>query len=117
MWVFVFSVPLPYIANQVGWVAAEVGRQPWVVYNLLRTEHGVSKVVGAQAVLGSLIAFTLIYALLFFLFLYLLDRKIRVGPEPVEDIPDKTTAEGLREAVTKRGPGQAHLAEQREDLS
>ncbi len=116
LWVFVFSVPLPYAANQLGWIAAEVGRQPWVVYGLLKTEHGVSKAVGAQSVLASLIMFTLIYLLLFAMFLYLLDKKIRTGPEDVEPMPDETDTEGLREAMTARGPGRSHLADSKEDL-
>jgi cytochrome d ubiquinol oxidase subunit I len=81
LWVFVFAVPLPYVANQAGWIAAEVGRQPWVVYGLLRTKDGISKAVGAEAVMTSLVGFTLIYALLFAMFIYLLDRKIKHGPD------------------------------------
>jgi cytochrome d ubiquinol oxidase subunit I len=81
LWMFVFAAPLPYIANQAGWVAAEVGRQPWVVYGLLRTKDGISKAVGAEAVIISLVGFTLIYFLLFAMFIYLLDRKIKHGPD------------------------------------
>lgn len=80
LWVFVFSVILPQLANQFGWFAAEMGRQPWVVYGLLRTSDALSAVVTAQQVLFSLIMFTLIYLLLFVLFLYLLDKKIKTGP-------------------------------------
>ncbi len=83
----VASVILPHIANQAGWVSAEVGRQPWIVYNLLRTSDGLSKVVSAENVLFSLILFTLIYALLFVLFLYLLDSKIKHGPEDEHNEP------------------------------
>jgi len=77
----IFSVVLPHLANQVGWISAEVGRQPWIVYNLMRTSDGLSKVVSAENVLFSLILFTLIYILLFILFIFLLDKKIKVGPE------------------------------------
>ena len=77
LWVFVWAVPLPYIANQVGWIAAEVGRQPWVVYGLLRTSDALSKAVKAEQVLGSIIMFLLIYALLFAVFLFILDQKIK----------------------------------------
>ncbi len=80
MWVFVFAVIGPYLSNQAGWVAAEVGRQPWVVYGLLRTADALSPSVTAGQVLGSIIMFGLIYATLFGLWLYLLDRKIREGP-------------------------------------
>ena len=80
LWLYVVSVLGPQIGNQVGWATAEIGRQPWVVYGLMRTAEGVSKSVGAEQVLGSLILFTLIYILLFALFIYLLDQKIRHGP-------------------------------------
>ncbi|MCC6549784.1 MAG: cytochrome ubiquinol oxidase subunit I [Ignavibacteriaceae bacterium] len=77
------SVLLPQIANQVGWYTAEIGRQPWIVYGYLRTSEGLSKAVSAGQILFSIILFGLIYALLFFLFIYLLDRKIKHGPEEV----------------------------------
>ena len=80
LWTFVFAVGLPQIANQLGWISAEVGRQPWVVYGLLRTSDGLSKVVGAGEMLTSLVLFALVYMLLFALFIYLLDHKIRTGP-------------------------------------
>ena len=78
---YVLSVLGPQSANQLGWLAAEVGRQPWIVYNLLRTSDAFSKSVPAWQVLVSLGFFLMIYALLFFLFIYLLDRKIKQGPE------------------------------------
>jgi cytochrome d ubiquinol oxidase subunit I len=80
LWIFVFSVALPHIANQVGWFAAEMGRQPWVVYGLLRTSDALSKTVTANQVLFSLIMFTVVYMLLLVLFLYLLNKKIKHGP-------------------------------------
>jgi cytochrome d ubiquinol oxidase subunit I len=80
LWVYVFSVLGPQIANQVGWISAEVGRQPWIVYGLLRTRDAVSPTVPAGNVLFSLILFTLIYLALLALFLYLLTAKIRRGP-------------------------------------
>ncbi len=83
LWVFVLAVPLPYIANQLGWIAAEVGRQPWVVYGLLRTGDALSKVVAANQVLYSLVMFGVIYLALFALWLYVLLEKIQQGPEPV----------------------------------
>ena len=81
LWIFVFSVPLPFIANQVGWVAAEVGRQPWIVYNLLRTSDAVSQNLTAAHVGGSIAMFVLIYALLFSVWIFLLNDKIQKGPE------------------------------------
>lgn len=81
LWIFVFAIIGPFLSNQLGWVAAEVGRQPWSVYGLLRTSDSVSKAVAAEAVLASIIMFSLIYALLLFIWLYILDRKIRLGPD------------------------------------
>lgn len=88
LWVFVFAVLLPQIANQVGWFAAEMGRQPWVVYGLLRTSDALSKVVTANQVLFSLIMFAFIYSLLLALFIYLLNKKIKHGPYD-EELVDK----------------------------
>ncbi|MEM7656405.1 MAG: cytochrome ubiquinol oxidase subunit I [Bacteroidota bacterium] len=85
---FVLAAILPQIANQVGWFAAEMGRQPWVVYGLLKTSDALSKVVTANQVLFSLILFSLVYALLLFLFIYLLNKKIKHGPED-DDFEDK----------------------------
>jgi cytochrome d ubiquinol oxidase subunit I len=84
MRIFIFAVLGPQIANQLGWISAEVGRQPWIVYGLLRTSEGLSKVVSAEQVMFSLILFTIIYALLFVLFIYLLNEKIKHGPEHTE---------------------------------
>jgi cytochrome d ubiquinol oxidase subunit I len=83
----VFSVLGPQLANQFGWWSAEVGRQPWLVYGLLRTPDGLSRVVRAETVLTSLIMFTLIYALLFAVFIFLLNEKIQHGPDDADLIP------------------------------
>ena len=82
--IFVFSVLLPQAANQLGWFSAEVGRQPWIVYNLLRTSDALSKAVSGSQVVFSLILFTLIYCLLFILFIYLLNEKIQHGPSETD---------------------------------
>jgi cytochrome d ubiquinol oxidase subunit I len=87
LWILVFSVLGPQIANQLGWFAAEVGRQPWIVYGLMRTPEGLSKVVQANVVLTSLILFTFIYFLLFTVFIYLLNDKIQHGPNDDDLIP------------------------------
>ncbi|MBK8089032.1 MAG: cytochrome ubiquinol oxidase subunit I [Chitinophagaceae bacterium] len=88
--VFSFSVLLPQLGNQVGWFSAEMGRQPWVVYGLLRTSDALSKSVKAEQVLFSLILFAFIYSVLFVLFIYLLNKKIQHGFDEIadEDIPD-----------------------------
>jgi cytochrome bd ubiquinol oxidase subunit I len=80
LWIFSFSVLLPQIANQAGWFAAEMGRQPWIVYGHLRTSEGFSQEVAANQILFSLILFLVIYAVLFLLFLYSLNKKIKHGP-------------------------------------
>ncbi|MDO6433349.1 cytochrome ubiquinol oxidase subunit I [Flavitalea sp. BT771] len=91
MWIFAYSVLLPQIGNQAGWFTAELGRQPWVVYGLLKTSDGLSKIVTANQIIFSLILFTLVYIVLFVLFLFLMHRKIEHGPvdygtrEEIED--------------------------------
>ena len=77
---FVPAVILPQLANQFGWFAAEMGRQPWVVYNLLKTSDAFSKNVSANQILFSLILFFIVYTVLFILFIYLLNKKIKKGP-------------------------------------
>lgn len=77
----ILSIPLPFIANELGWVAAEVGRQPWIVYRLLRTRDAFSPMVPASQVLFSIILFALVYLLLFACWIFLLRREIRKGPE------------------------------------
>ncbi len=87
LWILVFSVLGPQIGNQLGWFAAEVGRQPWIVYHLMRTPAGLSAVVKANVVLTSLILFTFIYFLLFAVFIYLLNDKIQHGPDDADLTP------------------------------
>ncbi len=79
---FIWSIPLPVIACQLGWIAAEVGRQPWIVYGMLRTEEAVSISVSAGEILFSIILFFIVYAFLGSLYLYLLIKKIKHGPDP-----------------------------------
>lgn len=74
------TIPLTIIANQAGWIAAEVGRQPWIVYRELRTADAVSTVVSGGEVLFSLVLFSVLYLALFVLFLFLVRRRIRLGP-------------------------------------
>ncbi len=88
---FVLAVLGPQLANQLGWFSAEVGRQPYIVYGLLKTEDGISKVVTSGEVITSLIMFGAIYLLLFILFIYLLNEKIQHGPA-AEDLAIKRRA-------------------------
>jgi len=78
----VLSIPLPYIAAEAGWVLAEVGRQPWIVYGLMRTSDAASPVAGSQ-VLMSLVAFIVVYGVLGCLGFYLMAKHAMKGPEPV----------------------------------
>jgi cytochrome d ubiquinol oxidase subunit I len=80
LWIFSFAVLLPQIANQAGWFAAEMGRQPWIVYGHLRTSEGFSQEVSANQIVFSLVLFLVVYSLLFLLFLYSLNKKIKHGP-------------------------------------
>jgi cytochrome d ubiquinol oxidase subunit I len=137
MWVFVFAVLGPLVANQLGWVSAEVGRQPWIVHPPvewtdggdvvvgpegyvvydeqlgLRTADAVSTSVTAPQVLGSLIGFGGIYLFLLVAWLYVLDRKIRKGPEPVDGAPADGDG-GLLEAAAGRIDHRTSLVENAE---
>jgi cytochrome d ubiquinol oxidase subunit I len=84
LWLLVFAAPFPIIAAETGWIAAEVGRQPWIVQGLLRTSQGVSPQVSTAEVATTLIAFIVIYALLFLAWLRIFIGIIRKGPEQVE---------------------------------
>lgn len=101
LWIFVFSALLPQIANQVGWFAAEMGRQPWVVYGLLRTSDAFSQAVSANQIVFSLILFLLVYALLFVLFIYLLNKKIQHGPYHESQENDRPMTEELTKVITQ----------------
>lgn len=87
MWIFVVSVLGAYAANQLGWVSAEAGRQPWIVWDLLRTSDAVSEAVTGEMVLSSIVMFGLIYFLLFVVWVFVMNSRIQHGPEPVEHLP------------------------------
>jgi cytochrome d ubiquinol oxidase subunit I len=82
--VFVWSIPLPLAACQLGWIAAEVGRQPWIVYGLLRTSDAHSATVTAGEIGFSIILFGIIYLLLGILYVYLLVREVSHGPQETQ---------------------------------
>jgi cytochrome d ubiquinol oxidase subunit I len=79
--VMLYAIPLPYLATQIGWILAEVGRQPWIVYGLLRTSDAVSKSLTVGQVIMSLVGFTLVYGLLAIIDIYLLTKYARKGPD------------------------------------
>jgi cytochrome d ubiquinol oxidase subunit I len=82
LWALLLSFPLPYIANTAGWMTAELGRQPWLIYGLMRTSEGYSKTVSASNGLFTLLGFMGLYTLLGLLFTVLIYREIANGPEP-----------------------------------
>ena len=87
-----FSLPLPYIANQVGWVVAELGRQPWIVYGVMKTTDAVSKSVSSIQVAISLAGFTILYGVLGFMDIFLLTKYAKKGPD--DDISEIIHIEG-----------------------
>ncbi len=80
LWVLMLAIPFPYIANTAGWVTAEVGRQPWLIYGLMRTVDGYSTNVSAGNALFTLLGFMGLYLVLGILFLFLMRREIEHGP-------------------------------------
>jgi cytochrome d ubiquinol oxidase subunit I len=86
LWLLMLSMPFPYIANEAGWTVAEVGRQPWIVYGLMRTADGVSPSVSAGETIFTTLGFMGLYALLGLVFLYILLRLLGRGPDEPEKI-------------------------------
>ncbi|MBU2060246.1 MAG: cytochrome ubiquinol oxidase subunit I, partial [Bacteroidetes bacterium] len=84
LWALFFMMPFPYIANTTGWYTSELGRQPWLVYNLLRTSAGASPTVSSGNTLFTLLGFVGLYMLLGLLFLLLVGKIIKNGPETVK---------------------------------
>jgi cytochrome d ubiquinol oxidase subunit I len=82
LWTLMLALPFPYIANTAGWITAEVGRQPWLIYGLMRTSEGVSRHVSAGNAWFTMLGFLGMYTVLSILFLFLVYREIERGPEP-----------------------------------
>ncbi len=80
LWILMLSLPFPFIANTAGWMTAELGRQPWLVYGLMRTADGYSKNVSAGNGLFTLLGFLGMYMVLGILFLFLVRREVEIGP-------------------------------------
>jgi cytochrome d ubiquinol oxidase subunit I len=81
LWILLLALPFPYIANTAGWMTAELGRQPWLVYGLMRTADGYSKMVSAGNGMFTLLGFLGMYTVLGILFLFLVRREIEHGPQ------------------------------------
>ncbi len=100
LWIFVFAVLAPYAANESGWATAEIGRQPWTVYGLLRTSESVSQTVRGSDVLISIVLFGIVYLLLFAVWVYVMNDKIQHGPDPVRPAV-ATSRRGLLDAASQ----------------
>jgi cytochrome d ubiquinol oxidase subunit I len=112
LWIVVSSVFVALFVITMGWFVAEIGRQPWIVWELMLTSIGTSPVVEAWEIAASLGGFLLIYALLLAVFIYLLNNKIQHGPAPLEEV--ESTAVGdlpdtLRDIFRARGAGEERL--------
>lgn len=79
--IMLFAIPLPYLAGELGWIVAEVGRQPWIVYGVLKTSEAASRSVSVTQVTVSLVGFTLLYSFLGLVDMYLLAKYAKKGPE------------------------------------
>jgi cytochrome d ubiquinol oxidase subunit I len=93
LWALLLSFPLPYIANTAGWMTAELGRQPWLIYGLMRTSEGFSSTVSAANGLFTLLGFMGLYTLLGLLFTVLIYREIDHGPEPKKPAAEAVAAD------------------------
>jgi cytochrome d ubiquinol oxidase subunit I len=96
-----FTVALPYIANTTGWIVTEVGRYPWVVYELVLQKDGVSKVVSAGEFLTTLIGFILIYGLIIAVTVYLMIKNAKAGPSSESGSPSDITPSIISPADTE----------------
>lgn len=122
LWVYVFMVLGAFAANQLGWVAAETGRQPWIVYPSvqngvempgLRTSEGLSESVTAGQVLWSIVMFALIYLLLFAVWVFVLNHKIQHGPDERASLPGADTGapRGFLAAAAERAARAGSMTE------
>ncbi|HWR53282.1 MAG TPA: cytochrome ubiquinol oxidase subunit I [Bryobacteraceae bacterium] len=138
LWVFVVAVIGPFIANELGWAAAEVGRQPWSVHprvvrdaagqpaldangfvqyrmeEALLTADAASEAVAPGQIIFSIVMFSFIYALLFAIWIYVFNHKIQAGPQPVPLGPP-TTLRGIEEAAAARTAHEASMSEAKDE--
>ncbi|MFL6009768.1 MAG: cytochrome ubiquinol oxidase subunit I, partial [Rubrobacteraceae bacterium] len=82
LWILMLAMPFPFIANTAGWLVAELGRQPWLAYGLLRTSEGVSPQLSSGNVLFTLIGFAGMYLIIGLLYILLIVREVDHGPRP-----------------------------------
>lgn len=124
LWAFVFAVIPAFAGNELGWAAAEVGRQPWIVYPTvvagevaggLKTAAAVSETVEAGEIIGSIAMFGVLYTLLFVLWVVILNHKIQHGPDPIPPEPDRTTAADYLDAASRRPAHEESMTESKEE--
>lgn len=99
-----FAIALPYLANSTGWILTEMGRQPWIVFGLLRTDQAASATVSGGLVLLTLIGFTLIYAILIVACVYLMVKYARADTELIanDGVPEMTLGQPSDDAFVLR---------------
>jgi cytochrome d ubiquinol oxidase subunit I len=105
LWLFVLTVFVAEFSTIAGWWVAEFGRQPWIVWNLLRTVDAVSPLLLGWQVLASNLMFVILYILLFILFIYLLNGKIQHGPDPLdkdEEVPVTSLPDTFKDIFSRR---------------
>jgi cytochrome d ubiquinol oxidase subunit I len=102
LWILLLSFPLPFIANTAGWMTAEIGRQPYLIYGVMRTIDGFSKSVSAANVWFTMLGFMGMYSMLAILFLFLVQREIGHGPELVEGIAPASINGGEAHAARRK---------------
>ncbi len=100
LWALMLAMPFPYIATTAGWMTAEMGRQPWLVYGLMRTAEGTSPRVSAGNTLFTLLGFAGLYLVMGVLFLYLVGREIAHGPGAPHGADDTGERPALAEEAT-----------------
>jgi cytochrome d ubiquinol oxidase subunit I len=106
LWLLVVMVFFTEVAITAGWWTAEIGRQPWIVYDVMATAAGMSPTLSTFDVALSLGMFIFLYALLLALFVYLLNKKIQAGPEPLESletVPVSDLPDTFRDIFSRRG--------------
>ncbi len=105
LWLFVVTAFLTEVSTIAGWWTAEIGRQPWIVYNVMKTVDGLSPTLTTEQVALSLLTFTVLYLILAAVFTYLLVQKIRHGPEPLEEVeetPVSSLPDTFRDIFSRR---------------
>jgi cytochrome d ubiquinol oxidase subunit I len=108
LWVLMLAFPFPYIANTLGWMTAELGRQPWLIYNVFHTREGYSQMVSNGNTIFTLIGFTGLYFVLGLLFLFLVGREIGHGPDKALVVRGRIVRRPDDQVVAGNGDAPGH---------